>query len=103
MRAGGRPAGRRPGRSTTRAQILAAARRQFAAKGYERTSLRAIATDAGVDQRLVTHFFGSKHGLFLAAMALPIDPSEFVAAVASPGVAGMGERLAARWVELWDS
>ncbi len=103
MRAGGRPAGRRPGRSTTRAQILAAARRQFAAKGYERASLRAIATDAGVDQRLVTHFFGSKHGIFLAAMALPVDPSALVAEVAAAGVQGMGERLARRWVTIWDS
>jgi AcrR family transcriptional regulator len=97
------PAGRRPGQTATRARILASARRQFAEQGYERASLRAVAKDAGVDQRLVTHFFGSKHGLFLAAMALPIDPAEFVAAVARPGVEGMGERLARRWVTLWDS
>jgi AcrR family transcriptional regulator len=95
--------GRRPGRSTTRAQILASARRQFAEKGYERASLRAIATDAHVDQRLVTHFFGSKHGIFLAAMALPVDPSALVAEVAAAGIEGMGERLARRWVTIWDS
>lgn len=96
-------AGRRPGRSATRAQILASARRQFADKGYERASLRAIAKDAHVDQRLVTHFFGSKHGIFLAAMQLPIDPSALVAEVAAAGVDGMGERLARRWVTIWDS
>jgi len=87
----------------TRAKILAAARHQFAERGYERATLRTIGRTARVDQRLITHFFGSKHGLFIAAMALPIDPSRFVAAVAGPGVAGLGERLAARWVELWDS
>jgi AcrR family transcriptional regulator len=97
------PPGRRPGRSLTREKIISAARRQFAAHGYERTSLRAIARAARVDQRLVTHFFGSKHGVFVAAMALPIDPAEFVAAVAGPGLDGFGERLAVRWVRLWDS
>jgi AcrR family transcriptional regulator len=95
--------GRRPGPSATRTRILAAAREQFAAQGYERATLRAIAHLAGVDQRLVTHFFGSKHGVFLAAMALPIDPAQFVAAITAPGVAGLGERLARRWVALWDS
>jgi len=65
--------------------------------------LRTIGRTAHVDQRLITHFFRSKHGLFIAAMALPIDPSDFVAAVVAPGIAGLGERLATRWVELWDS
>jgi AcrR family transcriptional regulator len=97
------PAGRRPGRSDTREKILYAARRQFAARGYEGASLRAIARSARVDQRLITHFFGSKRGLFTAAMALPLDPAVFVASVAAPGVSGFGERLAVRWVTLWDS
>lgn len=95
--------GRRPGRNATRARILAAAGRQFAAHGYERSSLRSIARAAGVDQRLLRHFFGTKRGLFLAAMALPLDPAAFVAAISAPGLAGFGERLAGAWVELWDS
>ena len=95
--------GRRPGRSVTRAKILAAARRQFAGSGYERATLRAIARTAHVDQRLITHFFGSKHGVFVAAMTLPVDPSEIVAAVTAPGIGGLGERLARQWVMLWDS
>jgi len=97
------PAGRRRGPSQTREKILASGRRQFAERGYERASLRVIARTARVDQRLITHFFGSKHGLFIAAMALPLDPAEFVAAVAAPGIDGFGERLATRWVTLWDS
>jgi AcrR family transcriptional regulator len=97
------PAGRRPGRSNTQHKLLTAARRQFAEHGYERASLRAIARAARVDQRLITHFFGSKHGIFVAAMALPVDPADFVAAVAAPGIEGFGERLARRWVALWDS
>lgn len=95
--------GRRPGPSRTRDKIVAAARRQFAERGYERSSMRSIARSARVDQRLISHFFGSKHGLFLAAMALPFDPADFVAAVAAPGLAGFGERLARRWIALWDA
>ncbi len=97
------PQGRRHGASGTRERIVGVARRQFAARGYERTSLRSLATAAGVDQRLVTYFFGSKRGLFLAAMSLPVDPTEFVASVTAAGLGGLGERLATRWIELWDS
>jgi AcrR family transcriptional regulator len=97
------PAGRRPGPNVTRARIVAAARRRFAAAGYDRASLRSIGRAARVDQRLITHFFGSKRALFLATMALPLDPADFVAAVAAPGLRGFGERLAERWVALWDS
>lgn len=96
-------AGRRPGQSVTRERIVAAARRQLAEHGYERASLRAIARAAHVDQRLITHFFGSKQALFVAAMALPVDPAAFVRSVAGPGVPGFGERLAERWVVMWDS
>jgi AcrR family transcriptional regulator len=68
----------------TRADILAAARRRFGADGYERTTLRAIAADVGVDAALVIHYFGSKHDLFAEAadfrIELPdlsgVDPEE---------------------------
>lgn len=35
----------------TRASILTAARERFAADGYERATVRAIAQDAGIDPR----------------------------------------------------
>ena len=63
--------GRRPGPSTTREAIAGAARRQFADLGYERTTMRGIATEAGVDAALVVRFHGSKDGLFRDVMALP--------------------------------
>ncbi|MGH3361028.1 MAG: TetR family transcriptional regulator, partial [Nocardioides sp.] len=44
--------GRRPGAPDTRAAILAAAREQFAAAGFSRTTIRAIAAEAGVDAAL---------------------------------------------------
>jgi AcrR family transcriptional regulator len=47
--------------------LLEAARARFARYGFERTSLRDIAADAGVDQALVIRYFGSKEKLFAAA------------------------------------
>ncbi|MEU6084710.1 TetR family transcriptional regulator [Streptomyces sp. NPDC047108] len=62
------PADARPRRSdTTRAAILAAARERFAADGYERATIRAIAADAGIDPSMVMRYFGNKEGLFAAA------------------------------------
>ncbi|MFZ1178427.1 MAG: helix-turn-helix domain-containing protein, partial [Mycobacterium sp.] len=50
----------------TRATILDAARSQFSAHGFERTTIRSIASAAGVDPALVMHYFGSKADLFAA-------------------------------------
>jgi AcrR family transcriptional regulator len=63
--------GRRPGTPETRETILAAARRGFAIRGYDATSVREIATAANVDPALVIHYFGTKAGLFAAATGLP--------------------------------
>src|SRR6201990_280482 len=59
--------------SRTRADILAAARRRFGAEGYERTTLRAVAADVGVDAALVIRYFGSKQNLFAAAADFTIE------------------------------
>lgn len=63
--------GRRPGTPDTREAILAVARRRFAIRGYDATSVRDIATAASVDPALVIHYFGTKEGLFVAATGLP--------------------------------
>ena len=58
----------RPRRSdATRAAILAAARERFAADGYERATIRAIAADAEIDPAMVMRYFGNKEKLFAAA------------------------------------
>jgi AcrR family transcriptional regulator len=59
--------------SQTQADILTAARRRFGASGYERTTLRAVAADVGVDPALVIRYFGSKQELFAAAVDFTID------------------------------
>jgi len=57
----------------TRADILAAARARFGRDGYERTTLRAIAVDVGVDAALVIRYFGNKQQLFATAAEFTID------------------------------
>jgi AcrR family transcriptional regulator len=59
-----RPGSRAEQRRRTEARILDAASRVFAAHGYERTTIRAVASAAGVDAGLVMHYFGSKQELF---------------------------------------
>jgi AcrR family transcriptional regulator len=51
----------------TRSTILTTARSQFGAHGFERTTIRSVASEAGVDPALVMHYFGSKAELFAAA------------------------------------
>ena len=70
---------RRPGRpkgdsaGSTRDALLVAARRQFAELGYDRTTVRGIAAEAGVDPKMVGHHFGSKQRLFLAVVEPPVE------------------------------
>jgi AcrR family transcriptional regulator len=56
----------------TRARILDEARSQFGDRGFERTTIRSIASAAGVDPALVMHYFGNKAALFAAATRLAI-------------------------------
>jgi AcrR family transcriptional regulator len=98
----GRGRGRRPGGPDTRGQILTAARRSFADKGFTGTTIRAVAADASVDPALVHHYFGSKDDLFLAAMEIPIDPRAVVPTVFADGLPGAGERLARLFLSVWD-
>ena len=61
--------GKRIGRRSerTKAAILAAAREHFAAYGFERATIRAIAAAAGIDPAMVMRHFGNKEKLFAAA------------------------------------
>ena len=86
--------GRRPGSSDTREAIAEAARRRFAELGYERATIRAIASEAGVDPALVVHFFGSKQQLFLSVMTLPFEPEQVMPEVLAGRRSEAGLRLA---------
>jgi AcrR family transcriptional regulator len=93
--------GRRPGGGDTRAEVLLAARRQFATKGYRGATIRGIAAAAEVDPALVHHYFGTKRQLFVAAVEFPIDPAQVVAAAAAGTPDGVGERIARTLLQLW--
>jgi AcrR family transcriptional regulator len=88
----GKP-GRRPGGADTRQEILAAARAEFAARGYENTSMRAIARAAEVNSALLHHYFGTKDQLFLAALDFPLQPRELIGRVIGGERDSVGERL----------
>lgn len=89
-----RPSGRRPGDSGTREAIREAAGRQFSELGYDRTTMRSIAREAGVDPALVAHFFGTKHRLFVDVVELPFDPKLVVPALFAGERDDIGRRLA---------
>lgn len=92
--------GRRPGPSSSRGDILAAARVLFGERGYDKASIRAIAREAGVDPALVHHYFGSKEELFAAAMEFPIDPRLILAQFGGPREE-MGERVVRMFLRVW--
>ena len=100
----GRPRrGRRPAGSDARAEIVAAARGEFAEKGYDATSLRGIARAAGVDAALVHHYFDGKEALLGAVLDVPTEPLHVAERVAGPGMAGAGERVLASFLGVWDA
>jgi AcrR family transcriptional regulator len=55
--------------AATREALLDAAEELFAGRGYDRTTVRDIAGQAGVNQALLFRYFGSKEALFAAVIA----------------------------------
>lgn len=60
-------------RRRTEAAILHAAQEQFAEAGFERTTIRSVASQAGIDPALVMQYFKSKEGLFAASARWTVD------------------------------
>ncbi|MER5480225.1 TetR family transcriptional regulator [Streptomyces sp. NPDC002734] len=90
----------RPRRSdATRAAILTAAIARFAADGYERATIRAIARDAGIDPAMVMRYYGSKEGLFRAASEIDLRIPDF--AGVRPEEAG--EALVRHFLQRWEA
>ncbi|MFI1539301.1 TetR/AcrR family transcriptional regulator [Streptomyces anandii] len=96
--------GRRPGKPDTRRVILAAARRRFLEDGYHAVTMRSIADEAEVDLALLSYYFGSKKGLFGAALALSANPAELAAQLLSEGdLDTFPERALRRLITAWDA
>ncbi|GII31232.1 TetR family transcriptional regulator [Planotetraspora mira] len=85
--------GRRPGAADTRGEILTAARRVFAEKGFDKATIRGIAREASVDPALVHHYFDTKDGIFVEAMQLPMDPAVALPTILAGPREEIGERL----------
>jgi AcrR family transcriptional regulator len=94
--------GRRPGGADTRAALLAAARTEFAQRGYDGATVRMIAERAGVDPAMVNHWFGGKEALFSVALELPVNPAALVAELLPGDPEQLGERIVARFLTVWD-
>ncbi|WP_432191131.1 TetR family transcriptional regulator [Streptomyces sp. bgisy027] len=82
----------------TRTAILDAARERFAADGYERATIRAIARHANIDPSMVMRYYGNKEGLFAAAMAIDLKLPE-------PGSLSrddVGRALVTHFLGMWE-
>ncbi|MFI0711076.1 TetR family transcriptional regulator [Streptomyces inhibens] len=89
----------RPRRSAaTRAAILAAARDRFAADGYERATIRAIAKDARIDPSMVMRYYGNKEGLFAAASEIDLRVPDLSRVPREE----LGARLVRHFLERWE-
>ncbi|MET9887815.1 TetR family transcriptional regulator [Streptomyces sp. NPDC006430] len=81
----------------TKAAILRAARERFAAQGYERTTIRAVAADARIDPSMVMRYFGSKEKLFDAALAVDLRLPDLSAVPADALPAALVRHFVERW------
>jgi AcrR family transcriptional regulator len=84
---------------TTKAAILAAARERFAADGYERATIRAVAAHAGIDPAMVMRYFGNKEKLFAAAADFDLQLPDL--STVPPDQ--VGNVLAAHFLERWEA
>lgn len=82
-----------------RADVLAAARRLFAQRGYAQISIRTIAAEADVNQALVVTYFGGKEALFMEAVGRFEIPQEAIVG----DIEGMGARIAKAYVDRWET
>jgi AcrR family transcriptional regulator len=83
----------------TKAAILAAARERFAAQGYERTTIRAVAADVAIDPSMVMRYFGNKEGLFAAAADFDLQLPE----LSGIRTDSLGNALVAHFVDRWEN
>ncbi|UOE43873.1 TetR family transcriptional regulator [Agromyces larvae] len=95
--------GRRRGASTTREDLIAAARVEFAEHGVDGATTRRIAARAGVDPAMIAHHFGSKDGLWQAVLDLPLDPVKVLEPLREVAPEDAGRALVATLISTWDS
>ncbi|MER5193382.1 TetR/AcrR family transcriptional regulator [Streptomyces sp. NPDC002755] len=93
-----KPAGSPRRSDATRTAILDAARERFAADGYERATIRAVARDASIDPSMVMRYYGSKEGLFAAAVAVDLKLPDLTALPREEA----GRALVTHFLDMWE-
>lgn len=94
-----KPTARPRDAEASRAAILAAARQRFAADGYERATLRAIAGDVGIDPAMVIRYFGGKEKLFAEAADFDLRLPDLTAIPRTRVGAAFVNHFIERWEE----
>ncbi len=82
----------------TRADILRSAQARFAADGYQKATIRAIAAGAGIDPSMVMRYYGNKAQLFAAAVGVNLDLPDLSAIPATR----LGVTLVAHFIRRWE-
>lgn len=90
------PAAERKGQRTRR-RILETARAVFAEVGYERATIRGIASTAGVDKSSIIKYFGSKQELFEEAVHWEIPMAELTSGDAAETVENYTRAMLTAW------
>ncbi|RAU92863.1 TetR family transcriptional regulator [Mycobacterium colombiense] len=93
--------GRRQGEPVSREAVLRAAKLQFAKRGYDKTTLRAIADQARVDPSMVLYLFGSKAQLFRESMKLVL-PANLLTNELAHKDDDLGRRVVRAYLGIWE-
>ncbi|WP_188195341.1 TetR/AcrR family transcriptional regulator [Nonomuraea sp. SYSU D8015] len=84
--------------AATRSSILSAARKLLIERGYEAMTIRAVAAQVGVDPSMVMRYYGSKAGLFSAAVDVDLRLEQ----VPRPPADRLGELLVRHFLARWE-
>jgi AcrR family transcriptional regulator len=87
----------------TRAQLIAIARRMFAERGYEDTSIEAVLREAGVSRGSLYHHFAGKEALFEAVaedVETSVGEQTLVATAGTEGPVGAMRAGFLAWIRL---
>jgi AcrR family transcriptional regulator len=87
----------------TRAQLIAIARRMFAERGYEDTSIEAVLREAGVSRGSLYHHFAGKEALFEAVaedVETSVGEQTLAATAGTEGPVGAMRAAFLAWIRL---
>lgn len=90
-----------PAVADTRARILQAALAQFAAHGYHRTSIRALAESVGLTKSAVLYHFRSKEDIVTALVEPILDDLETLLRSAADTSADAGRTVLEGMLDIW--